>query len=144
MKREELKRLIKPIVKECITESLIEEGILSSVVSEVMKGMAPTLMESAPAPVPARTPVRENPRALQEAQERRLQQAKESRKQLLDAIGADSYGGVDLFEGTSPAPAQQSIESQASSPLGNVAPGDPGVDISGIVGLGAHKWKALM
>ena len=81
MKREELKRLIKPLVKECITESLIEEGILSSVVSEVMKGMAPT---------------------------------------------------------------QRSPESQASSPLGDVAPGDPGVDISGIIGLGGHKWKALM
>ena len=142
MKREELKKLIKPIVKECITESLIEEGILSSVVSEIMKGMAPTIMESAPASAPA--PVRKNSRALQEAQERRLQQAKESRKQLLDAIGNDSYGGVDLFEGTAPAPAQQSPEMQASSPLGGVAPGDAGVDISGLVGLGGHKWKALI
>ena len=142
MKKNELKRLIKPIVKECITESLIEEGILSSVVSEVMKGMAPTIMESAP--VAATVPVRDNSRALQEAQDRRLQHAKESRKQLLDAIGADSYGGVDLFEGTSPAPTQQSPESQAQSPLGSVAPGDPGVDISRIVNLGAHKWKALM
>jgi len=142
MKREELKRLIKPIVKECITESLIEEGILSSVVSEVMKGMAPTLMESAPAPAPI--PVRDNSIALQEAQERRLQQAKESRKKLLDAIGGDSYGGVDLFEGTSPAPAQQSSEMQAANPLSGIAPGDAGVDISGIVGLGGHKWKALI
>ena len=144
MKREELKRLIKPIVKECITESLIEEGILSSVVSEVMKGMAPTLMESAPVPVTKPTPARNNSKALQESQDRRLQQAKESRRKLLDAIGNDSYGGIDLFEGTSPAPVQRSVESQASSPLGNVAPGDPGVDISGIIGLGGHKWKALM
>ena len=142
MKREELKRLIKPIVKECITESLIEEGILSSVVSEVMKGMAPTIMESAPVAAPP--PVRNNSKALKEAQDRRLQQAKESRRKLLDAIGNDSYGGIDLFEGTSPAPVQRSVESQASSPLGNVAPGDPGVDISGIIGLGGHKWKALM
>jgi hypothetical protein len=142
MKREELKRLIKPLVKECITESLIEEGILSSVVSEVMKGMAPTIMESAPAHTPR--PDRDNSRALQEAQDRRLRQAKESRKKLLDAIGNDSYGGTDLFEGTMPALAQQSPESQAASPLGNVAPGDPGVDISGIIGLGGHKWKALM
>ena len=142
MKREELKRLIKPIVKECITESLIEEGILSSVVSEVMKGMAPTIMESAPVAAP--TPVREDSRALQEVQEQRLQQAKESRKKLLDAIGGDSYGGVDLFEGTSPAPAQQSSEMQAANPLSSVAPDDAGVDISGIVGLGGHKWKALI
>ena len=142
MKREELKRLIKPLVKECITESLIEEGILSSVVSEVMKGMAPTIMESAPVATP--TPVHDNSRALQEAQDRRLRQAKESRKKLLDAIGNDSYGGTDLFEGTTPAPAQQSPEAHAASPLGSVAPGDPGIDISGIIGLGGHKWKALM
>jgi hypothetical protein len=99
-------------------------------------------MESAPVATP--TPSRENPKALQESQERRLQQAKESRKQLLDAIGNDSYGGVDLFEGTSPAPAQQSPEMQAASPLGNRPSGDPGVDISGILGIGSHKWKDLM
>jgi len=144
MKREELKRLIKPIVKECITESLIEEGILSSVVSEVMKGMAPTIMESAAVSVPTPAPVRDNSRALQESQDRRTRQAKESRKKLLDAIGNDSYGGVDLFEGTSPAPAQRSPESQASSPLGGVAPGDAGVDISSLVPLGGKNWKALV
>ena len=59
-------------------------------------------------------------------------------------VGSDSFGGVDLFEGTAPAPAQQSPESQASSPLGGIAPGDPGVDISGILGLGGHKWKSLI
>tara|TARA_R110002033_G_scaffold167295_1_gene206364 strand:- start:124 stop:555 length:432 start_codon:yes stop_codon:yes gene_type:complete len=142
MKREELKRLIKPIVKECITESLIEEGILSSVVSEVMKGMAPTLVESAAVSVPA--PVRERPRALREAQEARSRQAKESRKKLLDAIGKDAYNGIDLFEGTTPAPAQRSPERQASSPLGDTPPGDPGVDISSIVNLGGKNWKALL
>ncbi len=136
MKRSELKNIIKPLVKECITEALIEEGLLSNVISEVMKGMSPVITEAAPAP--ERTPV------IQEARRERTTRAKENRKKLLDAIGKDSYGGVDLFEGTSPAPAQQSTESQASSPLGNVAPGDPGVDISGILGICGHKWKSLM
>ena len=136
MKKSELKNIIKPLVKECITEARIEEGLLSNVISEVMKGMSPVMVESAPAP--ERTPV------IQEARRERIVQAKENRKKLLDAIGKDSYGGVDLFEGTSPAPAQSSPESQASSPLRGVAPGDPGVDISGILGIGSHKWKALM
>jgi hypothetical protein len=136
MKKSELKNIIKPLIKECITEALIEEGLLSNVISEVMKGMSPVMVESAPAP--QRTSV------VQEARRERTVQAKENRKKLLDAIGKDSYGGVDLFEGTTPAPSQQSPESQASSPLGGVAPGDPGVDISKIVGIGAHKWKALM
>ena len=136
MKRSELKNIIKPLVKECITEALIEEGLLSNVISEVMKGMFPVITEAAPAPT--RTPV------VQEARRERNVQAKQNRKKLLDAIGNDSYGGVDLFEGTSPAPAQQSPEMQASSPLGGVAPGDPGVDISGILAIGGKNWKALM
>ena len=136
MKKSELKNIIKPLVKECITEALIEEGLLSNVISEVMKGMSPVITEAAPAP--ERTPM------IQEARREMSSRAKESRKKLLDAIGKESYGGVDLFEGTSPAPAQQSPETQASSPLAGVAPGDPGVDISQIVGIGGHKWKALI
>ena len=141
MKRSELKNIIKPLVKECITESLLEEGLLSNVISEVMKGMSPVIMESAPVADPTAGVQKA---AMREAQESKLKQAKQNRRKLLDAIGSDSYGGVDLFEGTAPAPAQQSPESQAGSPLGGVAPGDPGVDISGILGLGGHKWKSLI
>jgi len=141
MKRSELKNIIKPLVKECITESLLEEGLLSNVISEVMKGMSPVIMESAPVADPTAGVQKA---AMREVQESKLKQAKQNRRKLLDAIGSDSYGGVDLFEGTSPAPAQQSSESQAGSPLSGVAPGDPGVDISGILGVGGHKWKALI
>ena len=59
-----------------------------------------------------------------------------------DAIGKDAYGGVDLFEGTTPAAAQRSPE--LASPLGDVDSDDPGVDISGIVALGGKNWKAFM
>jgi len=141
MKKSELKSIIKPLVKECITESLLEEGLLSNVISEVMKGMSPVITESAPI-VDATAEMQKATR--REAQEAKLKQAKQDRKKLLNAIGNESFGGVDLFEGTAPAPGQQSPESQASSPLGGVAPGDPGVDISGILGVGGHKWKALM
>jgi len=141
MKKSELKNIIKPLVKECITESLLEEGLLSNVISEVMKGMSPVIMESAPVADPTAGVQKA---AMREAQESKLKQAKQNRKKLLDAIGNESFGGVDLFEGTAPAPTQQSPESQAASPLGGVAPGDPGVDISGILGLGGHKWKSLI
>ena len=141
MKRSELKNIIKPLVKECITESLLEEGLLSNVISEVMKGMSPVIMESAPVADPTAGVQKA---AMREAQESKLKQAKQNRRKLLDAIGSDSFGGVDLFEGTAPAPAQQSPQSQAGSPLSGVAPGDPGVDISGIIGIGGHKWKSLI
>ncbi len=52
---------------------------------------------------------------------------------MLDAIGRDAYGGVNVFEGTTPAPAA-TTEGQAKGPLSDVAPNDPGVDISGLFG----------
>jgi flagellin-like hook-associated protein FlgL len=61
------------------------------------------------------------------------QQLKQRKKQLLDAIGRDAYGGVNVFEGTTPAPAATN-EGQARGPLADVSPNDPGVDISGLFG----------
>jgi hypothetical protein len=137
MKRSELKNIIKPLVKECITETLIEEGLLSSVVSEVVKGMSPVITESSAAPI------QDNSRQIRETRRRMTQEMKENRKQLLDAIGNDAYGGVDLFEGTKPAAPEMSA-TQAASPLANKDPSDAGVDISNIVALGGKNWKALI
>ena len=38
MKKDELKKVLKPLVKQCINEVLLEEGLLSTVIAEVMKG----------------------------------------------------------------------------------------------------------
>ena len=40
MKKNELKRLIKPVVKECIHEVLLESGLLTNIVSEVAHCMS--------------------------------------------------------------------------------------------------------
>ena len=74
---------------------------------------------------------------------KRKEQLKEYKQQLLDQIGNDAYGGVDLFEGTKPSAPELSA-TQAASPLANKDPSDAGVDISGIVALGGKNWKALM
>ncbi len=66
------------------------------------------------------------------------------RKSLMDSLGRDSYGGVNLFEGVDPAPEQRSAEYSAANPLASVDPGDAGVDISGIMALGAANWKELI
>ena len=134
MKKAELKNMLKPLVKECIKECLYEEGILSSVVSEVVRGMGTTVIKEEVAPPAFAMPVRQQPSnngAL-----------KEHKQKLLDAIGKDAYGGIDLFEGTTPASPDRSPE--LTSPLGDTDPSDPGVDISGIVALGGKKWKAFM
>ena len=74
-------------------------------------------------------------------QERKMEEAKQRRKKLLDSIGTDAYNGVNLFEGTTPAPAQKQ---QGQGALDGVAPSDPGVDISSIFsGHSSKIWQKL-
>jgi hypothetical protein len=138
MKKSELKKILKPLVKECIRESLLEDGILSGIISEVARGMRP----ATPAPTPAADPVKERMQrnAFNAEQSSKLQ---ENKKKLMAAIGGDAYNGVNLFEGTTPAPAQAS-PTQQSSPMSGHAPGDPGVDITNLFGSVGRSWNAHM
>lgn len=140
MKKSEFKKLIKPIVQECITESLLEGGLLSGIISEVARGMNATpTVTAAPPPVdPMKERMRRN--AFNEEQSTKLQ---ENKKKLMAAIGSDAYNGVDLFEGTTPAPAQQT-PTQQSSPMSGQSPSDPGVDISSLFGAVGRNWNAHM
>jgi len=140
LKRDQLKKALKPVIVECVREALYEEGVLSSIISEVVQGLgANVIAESAPRSV---TPVRESPEpvrgTLLPAERAQL---KDTRKQLLEAVNAGAYNGVDLFEGVTPAPTPS--ESYPGDPLGDADPADPGIDISGIMSVGGKKWKAL-
>ena len=133
MKRADLKKIIKPLVKECILESLIEEGILSSIISEVVQGTQP-LVENRPY-------LSENNTHQQEMQEKKALEQKrrrleEHRQKMIEAVNADAYGGVNLFEGTTPTP----TPSGPADPLRGIDPLDSGVDISGIM---TNTWKKL-
>tara|TARA_R110001583_G_C5521163_1_gene397621 strand:+ start:307 stop:738 length:432 start_codon:yes stop_codon:yes gene_type:complete len=142
MKRSELKKLIKPIVRECVQETILNEGLLSNIVSEVAQGMGNQfLVEHKEEVVPAMS--NENSVRLDTMRTQKKEQLKEYKQQLLDQIGSEAYGGIDLFEGTKPA-APELGGSQAASPLANKDPEDAGVDISGIMALGGKNWKALM
>ena len=142
MKRSELKKMIKPLVKECVQETILNDGLLSSIVSEVAQGMGNQfLVENKEQVVPAMS--NENSVQVELMETKRKEQLKEYKQQLLDQIGAEAYGGIDLFEGTTPAAPELSA-AQAASPLANKDPSDAGVDISGIVALGGKNWKALM
>ena len=127
MKKSDLKKLIKPLEKECIHEVLLEEGLLSNVVLEVAKGLntAPVIteqVEQAPAPKP------------------RKRDYSADRRKLMDAIGNDAYNGVNLFEGTTPAPAQQE-QTAGSVDMGD--PNDAGVDIGSILGHSSKIWESM-
>ena len=130
MKKSDLKQLIKPLVKECIHEVLLEEGLLSNVVSEVAKGLQPQTLVVESRSLPAQS----------EVQKQRSPDTSAQRKKLLDAIGKDSFNGVNLFEGTTPAPAQRDTAA-GSVDLGD--PGDSGVDISNLVGNATKMWDLM-
>ena len=134
MNKAELKQVLKPLIKQCIKEVIFEEGVLSGIISEVIKGTSnqQLMKESKPA---------QKKSALQ-PENRAKKQIIEQKKKLLDAIGNNAYGGVDLFEGTKPLTNTQSGQSPSHSALSSVDPDDTGVDISNIPGAGA--WKHLI
>ena len=72
---------------------------------------------------------------------------KDSRKMLLDAIGKDSYNGVNIFEDTEPLSKGGSANSSSPSPasaLSNYDPGDKGVSIDGLLSIAGKNWKKLV
>ena len=138
MKKSEFKQLIK----ESVREVLVTEGFLSTIVAEVVKGIGTNVVTEAS---PEKKPI-ENKNKFQEirTQEKRKQIA-ETKKRMLDAIGKDAYGGIDVFEGTTPMKNGGSPggPSAPNSALGDVEPSDPGVDISGLLGASA-AWKQMI
>jgi len=141
MKKSEFKKLIKPIVNECIKESLIEDGLISGIIAEVVRGISSSqpIVESTPPKVDP-TAERMKRNAFSEEQTGKL---KEHKQKLMSAIGGGAYNGVNLFEGTTPAPGQASPTQQAA-PLSGQAPGDAGVDISNLFGSVGNNWNAHM
>ncbi len=143
MKKNDLKKLIKPLVKECIHEVLLEEGLLSNVVAEVAKGMQGNLVVE----------TRQNSsQALVNEEQYMKQQADATRKklqsrraELMNTINADAYNGVNLFEGTDAlnSAGNPGSETKPQGALANYAPEDEGVDISGLLNLAGGSWKKI-
>ena len=141
MKKSELKTILKPLIKECIKEVIFEDGVLSSLISEVVRGTNNTQI------VTEAKVEQKDQQLLEEQQQKRQEEVKskirETKKKMLDAIGKESFNGVNLFEGTDPLTSGGSPGSTApaQSPLSTYAPDDAGVDISSIF---SSKWKNLV
>ncbi len=136
MNKDELKKVLKPLIKECIKEVIFEDGTLSSIVSEVVQGMGQqTLVETK-----QKFPIKQKPQYETNEQAKARLDAK--RKKMMEAVGSDAYNGVNLFEGTTPAPAPTNDNGQG--PLSGVAPNDPGVDISSVMGKSAAIWSKMV
>ena len=140
MKADEFKKILKPLIRQTIKEVILDEGVLSGVISEVVKGLG-----TARQPIVEQKQNDDEVRQLQlQENQKRTHKINETRKKMLDVIGRSSYNGVDLFEGTTPMPKANSSRGENSSPgpLSDIEPGDPGVDISGLMG-NAATWKTL-
>ena len=134
MNSENLKKILKPLVKQCVKEVIFEEGALSKIIQEVVSGLSGTqsLVEA-----------KREEENLAKKQEEADKKLKEAKRKMLDSIGNQSYGNV--FEGTQPLSSGGSPGSTPShSPLANVNPNDPGVDISGIFGNLSENWKKMV
>tara|TARA_R100000808_G_C2150353_1_gene159085 strand:+ start:351 stop:797 length:447 start_codon:yes stop_codon:yes gene_type:complete len=141
MKKSELKKILKPLINECIKESLMEDGLISGIIAEVVRGMntaQPIVETQQPQADPVVERMKRN--AFDAEQSNKL---KEHKQKLMAAIGGGAYNGVDLFEGTTPAPAQGS-PAAAASPMSGMAPADAGVDISNLFGSVGRNWNAHM
>ncbi len=128
MNKTELKKILKPLIKQCIKEVIFEDGTLSNIVSEVARGLGSPMIAEAQTPKLKKMQLESNTDAKERLKRKRA---------MLDAIGRDSYNGVDLFEGTTPTAAPTT---QGRGPLSGMDPRDPGVDITN---LPTSMWKKL-
>jgi len=141
MKSKELKKILKPLIKQCIKEVLFEDGVLRNVISEVVSGLndGRELMEAKKS---THQPVQY--REIPEKNNSITEKLNQTKKKMLDSIGKNSYNGVNIFEGTTPlgSKGMPGTIQPPSSPLSGMDPGDSGVDISNIPGMG--KWGRLI
>ena len=133
MNKQELKKILKPLIKECIKEVIFEDGTLSSIISEVVKGVGNPIVET-------KQKFSNKQQPQYETDEQAKARLKKQRKKMMEAIGKDAYNGVNLFEGTTPAPAPQESSRGA---LSDVDPNDPGVDISSFMGKSSLIWEKM-
>ena len=150
MKKSQLKQTLKPIIKECIKEVFLEQGMLSGIIAEVVKGMRPLQEQQRRPPQPQlkqndtlKFQQQQLEEQRRELEEERYLQLKEQKKKLLNATGLPT----NVFEGVAPLGKGGNPDTQhegAASALADVDPRDPGIDISGIMALGGHKWNKLI
>lgn len=135
MNKNELKQILKPLIKEYIKEVIFEDGTLSSIVSEVAKGMGQqTIVETK-----QRFPTKQKPQY--ESDDQAKARLEDKRKKMMEAVGGEAYNGVNLFEGTTPAPAPTGDNGQG--PLSGVDPKDAGIDISSVMGKSSAIWSKM-
>ena len=145
MNRKQLKEMLKPMVKECIKEALLEDGLLSGIIAEVANGIASSsLITERREAAPNMDGDFEREIVLEE-QRRKTEQVRQQRIKRLNESASKTFGGVNVFEGTTPMTSRgASTPEPGQGPLSGVDPSDPGVDIRGLAALAGGNWKKMM
>lgn len=136
----DLAKILKPIVKQLVREAIQQE--LAPVITEIIKQTSNTKIVERFAPSePRQAPI---PESLQKERLQEKQKLLEERKRTLEDMSKKSYGGINIFEGTTPLGSAGSPEQQPSAamadPLAGTDPNDPGVDIGGLLRM-TGGWK---
>jgi len=138
MNSNDLKKTLRPLVKQLVKEAMQEE--LSTVISEIIKQTSSTqIVEQRQQAQPVIN------KQLQEQRAAEKQKQIEERRKRLEEFSKNSFGGLNLFEGTTPAPPPRDTGAAAeavASPLAGVDPSDSGVDISGLLRM-TGGWKQI-
>ena len=137
MNQNDLTKILKPLVKKLVKEAMQEE--LSTVISEIIKQTSKPIIET-----------KQQASVVNEDMQReRLvekQKISNERRRMLEEVSKNSYGGINIFEGTTPIASagnpEQRINEKAGDPLADSDPSDPGVDIGGLLRM-TGGWKKI-
>lgn len=140
MKKDELKKVLKPVIEECIRELIFEKGVLSSIINEVQNTSTNTISET-----------KQTSPAYQQKEQEFIRKKSvdahnklfEHKKKLMEAVGKQGYGGVNIFEGIEPideAPKQNKTTPSAIEVLDPSNTG--GISLNAIPGM--NKWGTIL
>jgi|TARA_R110002074_G_scaffold129537_2_gene270667 hypothetical protein len=135
MNKNDLKKVLKPLIKECIKEVIFEDGTLSGIISEVAQGLS-TVQSVVPQQITEKKVIRSNQPS--EALVQAKRDLEETKRSLQESTGLSG-----IFEGTTPMRSGGGSSGSKHGALRDHDPGDPGVDISGIMSIAGNAWKQL-
>ena len=140
MNSNDLKKTLRPLVKQLVKEVMQEE--LTTVISEIIKQTSSVkIIEQRQQAQPVIN------KQLQEERAAEKHKLIEERRKRLEEVTKGAYGGINLFEGTTPTPAPRDTSGtkgaeSVASPLAGVDPHDSGVDISSLLRM-TGGWKQI-
>jgi hypothetical protein len=138
MNQNDLTKLLKPLVKKLVKEAMQEE--LSTVISEIIKQTGSSVVETKQ----QTSVVNEDLRKERLVEKQKIS---DERRKMLENLSKNAYGGINIFEGTTPIasagnPEQRVNVAKAGDPLSDSDPSDPGVDIGGLLRM-TGGWKKI-